>query len=141
MLEYHNSCNSTQEKIAIMQAYLDGKTVEFREIPKTPNWTKLTGQPLWRWDITEYRIRPEPILRPWTFDECPVGAVIRSCGGFVEALILRKELKDRAKGEFVVLVGDVRRTPVQLLKQYQLVQKPDGPFGKMEKLLPCGVEE
>lgn len=56
------------EKIAIMQAALDGEPIQYR--PHTSNdWytSKMPLQLSWDWFVNEYRIAP-PKLRPDTFD-------------------------------------------------------------------------
>ena len=65
----------TIEAIRIMQAYVDGKEVEYEH----PNgiWM-LTPTPCWNWNSGEYRIKPTAKLRPWTPDEVPLGALMRS---------------------------------------------------------------
>jgi hypothetical protein len=63
----------TKEAIRIMQAFVDGKEVEhwYYEM-----WVKI-HVPRWDWGNTEYRIKPTPVLRPWTADEVPLGAWMR----------------------------------------------------------------
>jgi hypothetical protein len=63
----------TIEAIRIMQAFVDGKEVQFRV---DDGW-KGTFIPLWQWHTEDYRIKPTPVLRPWTADEVPLGAWIR----------------------------------------------------------------
>jgi hypothetical protein len=65
----------TKEAIAIMQAFVDGKEVEY----KRPDgiWT-LINNPVWNWNTQEYRIKRTAKLRPWTADEVPLGAQVRS---------------------------------------------------------------
>jgi hypothetical protein len=63
----------TIEAIRVMQAFVDGKEVEHRYNGK---WVKIYV-PRWDWDETEYRIKPTPVLRPWTADEVPLGAWVR----------------------------------------------------------------
>jgi len=64
----------TKEAIRVMQAFVDGKKVESMYDGK---WASVTV-PRWSWDDTQYRIKPTPILRPWTSDEVPLGAWIRT---------------------------------------------------------------
>jgi hypothetical protein len=61
----------TIEAIRVMQAYVDGKVVEYEH----PNgmWL-MTPTPCWNWNSGEYRIKPTATLRPWTADEVPLGA-------------------------------------------------------------------
>ena len=65
----------TKEAIRVMQAYVDGKKVEYEH----PNgiWM-LTPTPCWNWNSGEYRIKTTPVFRPWTADEVPLGAWMRS---------------------------------------------------------------
>lgn len=59
----------TKQSIAIMQAYADGKHIEFFD--KTNNeWVEII-HPLWNWHENDYRIKPEPKYRPFAnADEC-----------------------------------------------------------------------
>lgn len=49
----------TAERIAIMQAYVDGKEIEFtwRDLGKA--WVKISD-PTWDWSLNDYRIKPKP---------------------------------------------------------------------------------
>ena len=60
----------TIEAIRVMQAYVDGKEVEYLRIGI---WNLITT-PCWNWNSIEYRIKPTSTLRPWTVDEVPLGA-------------------------------------------------------------------
>ena len=66
--------DETIEAIRVMQAFVDGKEVEtmYNGI-----WS-LAHAPRWDWDDHDYRIKPTPVLRPWTADEVPLGAWMRS---------------------------------------------------------------
>ena len=64
----------TIEAIRIMQAYVDGKEVEFKW--GLMDWNS-TDKPEWNWSGYDYRIKPTPVLRPWTADEVPLGAWMR----------------------------------------------------------------
>jgi hypothetical protein len=64
----------TKEAIRVMQAFVDGKEVQSMYDGK---WASVTV-PRWNWDDTQYRIKPTPVLRPWTADEVPIGGQIRS---------------------------------------------------------------
>jgi hypothetical protein len=64
----------TKEAIRIMQAFVDGKEVE--AMNPAEKWERATT-PRWGWNHTQYRIKPTPVLRPWTADEVPIGAIIR----------------------------------------------------------------
>lgn len=68
----------TIEAIRVMQAFVDGKEVEwnYRGIER---WETIIS-PKWNWIDNEYRIKPTPVLRPWTADEVPIGAILRYKG-------------------------------------------------------------
>lgn len=61
----------TIEAIRVMQAYVDGKEVQY-EVPNK-EWIT-TDQPAWNFIPYDYRIKPTITLRPWTADEVPLGA-------------------------------------------------------------------
>lgn len=52
----------TEEKIKIMQAYVDGKDIECRLIDRVDHeWVHVTtSYPLWNWPCREYRIKATP---------------------------------------------------------------------------------
>jgi hypothetical protein len=52
----------TKQKIEVMQAYVDGKKIEYKERGTTfPYWTTFSfGEPSWNWGRCEYRIKQEP---------------------------------------------------------------------------------
>lgn len=64
----------TIEAIKVMQAFVDGKEVQSMYDGK---WSTV-HVPRWSWDDTKYRIKPTPVFRPWTADEVPYGAWIRT---------------------------------------------------------------
>ena len=64
----------TIEAIRVMQAFADGKEVEYE---RPDGIWMLINRPLWDWNTQEYRIKPTATLRPWTADEVPLGAVMR----------------------------------------------------------------
>jgi len=65
----------TIEAIRVMQAFVDGKEVEYKH-RGTVEWDTITT-PHWNWINCEYRIKPTPVIRPWTADEVPLGAWLR----------------------------------------------------------------
>jgi len=48
-----------QEKIAVMQAYIDGASIECR-IDTATNWLDIEP-PLWNWGLAEYRVLKKPL--------------------------------------------------------------------------------
>jgi hypothetical protein len=65
----------TKEAIRVMQAFVDGKELEWR-YRGIERWETIIS-PKWNWIDNEYRIKPTPTLRPWTADEVPLGAQMR----------------------------------------------------------------
>lgn len=59
----------TAERIKIMQAFVDGKQIEFKDC--MGRWCEAEN-PLWNWDSGgKYRIKPKPKYRPFAnVDEC-----------------------------------------------------------------------
>lgn len=76
-----------KELLPIIQAFVEGKTIEFRERGCTL-WAESIS-PIFNFAIFEYRIKPEPKYRPFAnTDECwqemqkhqPFGWVKKTCG-------------------------------------------------------------
>lgn len=58
----------TKEAIKVMQAYVDGKTIESRKLLRSGYWSAVQADntqstPMWDWFECRYRIKPEP--REW----------------------------------------------------------------------------
>lgn len=116
----------TKEAIRIMQAYVDGKEVEYlgkkwdsKESFKQ-DWC-YTLTPLWNWEHYDYRIKPTAKLRSWTADEVPLGAWMR----------FKRNPQDR------VLLGWVS---VQSDRDLWLDEREHSIDGG-KNWLPCGVVE
>jgi hypothetical protein len=109
----------TIEAIRIMQAYVDGKEVEYEHPSEI--WM-LTTMPAWNWNSGKYRIKPTKTLRPWTADEVPLGAWLREKQGNDRGMFLMTHTRDQ-------------HYRIQLMSEYE--HSLDG--GKTWK--PCGVEE
>jgi hypothetical protein len=73
----------TIEAIKVMQAFVDGKELEVLSPVRNGCWLKAMT-PSWDWLNCNYRIKPTPVLRPWTEDDVPLGAWMRvkdsNCG-------------------------------------------------------------
>lgn len=54
---------NTQEKIEVMQAWLDGKEIEVSSI-RDVTWYEIAGEPNWCWGSSVYRIKPEKVIKP-----------------------------------------------------------------------------
>lgn len=74
---------TTAEMIAVMQAYADGKKMEYKGVEGAPYDWEECPDPLWNWVLCDYRIKPEPKYRPYAnADEC--FADVRKHGGWVK---------------------------------------------------------
>lgn len=59
---------TTEEKIKVMQAYVDGKQIQTRAALFKGNWVDVNIEPSWDWALNDYRIKPEvkkPTYRPY----------------------------------------------------------------------------
>lgn len=117
--------NKEQAKKAasVMLAWADGKTIECKR-KDGESWSTFdtgTMSLAWDWDEFDYRVKPEPKLRPWTADEVPLGAWMR----------FKNNPQDR------VLLGWVS---VQADRDLWLGEREHSIDGG-KTWLPCGVEE
>lgn len=55
---------TTREKIVVMQAYEDGKEIEFRSAYTEEEWVRCF-KAVWNWAEFDYRIKPEPEYVPY----------------------------------------------------------------------------
>ena len=73
----------TIEAIRVMQAYVDGKEVQYLGKKRNPmvlllsDWCD-THEPFWNFEHYDYRIKPTATIRPWTADKVPLGAWMRN---------------------------------------------------------------
>ena len=104
----------TIEAIKVMQAYADGKEVEWK-YPRDDEWHPADGTPVWNWLNCDYHIKPEPKIRPWTAEE-GLGQRVAPKGDAIESPFL-VGIWRKGRGE-------------ELLRD--CVQFPSGK--------PCGVE-
>lgn len=58
----------TKEKIKVMQAFVDGKAIQYWDSFRN-KWVDDEGEPIWNWRTSEFRIKPEMKIRPYTFEE------------------------------------------------------------------------
>lgn len=102
---------TTEEKIAIMQAFIDDpQSVEMRD--SRSNWRPMIrANPTWSWGFTDYRIRPMP-RRVWV-NEYPSGSTrahlteesAKTCAAYdatstaVEYVELTDEIRKLLEGE------------------------------------------
>ena len=108
----------TIEAIRIMQAYVDGKEVEYQISESC--WVKAMS-PGWSWMDCTFRIKPTATLRPWTADEVPLGAWMRNTTNSQYRWLINTSSLDHSRKEWL----------------QQCEHSTDG--GKT--WLPCGVVE
>ena len=68
---------TTAKMIAVMQAYEDGKEIEYYS-DGCSEWKKATT-PAWNWYTTDYRVKPKPEYIPFTFEDAEflIGKVVK----------------------------------------------------------------
>jgi hypothetical protein len=63
---------TTEQQIAIMQAFIDGKAVQYRKRGVGSDAWYAIEKPKWDWDHCEYRVKPEPktvMMQMWRNSE------------------------------------------------------------------------
>lgn len=55
-----NKMTTTQEKIKVMQAFCEGKAIQYRKKDSLNQWYNVGVEPIWDWNQVDYRIKPEP---------------------------------------------------------------------------------
>ncbi len=123
-----------EEKIAVMQAFVNGSEIEYR--PKRPGseWVKCIN-PIWSWNEDIYRIKSEPKYRAWrNADEVPTDGLLRhkmQSEGF--SRILSCSI-DGLVGHIVN--GVFVRESLQSLFEDRIISLDEG-----LTWLPCGIKE
>ncbi len=131
--------SEAKDFLPIIEAWSEGKTIQFSLSPHTTDWGDLSGESdvYFTHPVKQYRVKPEPKLRPWRVEEVPVGAVIRKAGCLDTSAMITGILNGKplfgltSLSEMVTYFADHARDP--LLYEYSL------DFGKTWS--PCGVEE
>ena len=113
----------------IIKAFGEGKTIQYAE---NGNWDNL-GDGLYFDDASSnYRIKPEPHLRPWKPEEVPVGSVVRNKATYNTYLIVGRWVEGK---DCVMLAGDAFYNCEIMLSKYE------HSLDHGKTWLPCGVEE
>jgi hypothetical protein len=124
------------EAANVMIAYANGKKIGTRPRRSTEPLLGILYVPTWNWEQKDYRVIPESTIRPWKFDEVPVGSLIRyreeASNDMVSTMIIGVSLRD---GNIKIGIWDGDTSTSYLLKFAD--HSIDG--GKTWK--PCGVEE
>ena len=97
---------TTKEKIAIMQAYEDGKKIEV--CGKIENVWYSTTSPDWNWANCDYRIKTEPEYVPFTFEDADflIGKTVRCKLQDYVALIISVTKDGTSVDDFKPLLDD-----------------------------------
>lgn len=53
-----------KEKIKVMEAYLEGKEIQQRVRASVEGWREVDHVPEWNWGLSEFRVKPEPLVLP-----------------------------------------------------------------------------
>jgi len=69
---------TTEEKIAIMQAYCDGEAIEYTQ-NNQDNWKEVIN-PSWNWGGSKYRVKPQPQYQPFDFTDALylIGKIVKT---------------------------------------------------------------
>jgi hypothetical protein len=124
-----------KERLPIIQAYVDGRDVQYKNSFTGYQWeTALKNGSLEFGLDSEYRIKPEPKLRPWRMDEVPVGALVRFRGSMASRVLITGVYNGQIYDSSVT-TGFQKYGPEDALRL--LEHSTDG--GKTWE--PCGVQE
>lgn len=103
---------TTEEKIEVMQAFTEGKTIQAKEVNGNDWYVCNACDIAWDWPNYEYRVKPEPTYRPYKNLEEFKKDIVRKYGGSnFEQIIENKSiwLKSKCKefiGQIVKLTTD-----------------------------------
>lgn len=71
-----------RQNAAAMLAFADGKPIQFRGAHEVdPAKWIAADKPSFDCNAFDYRPKPEPVVRPWTFEEAPVELKVKSKDG------------------------------------------------------------
>lgn len=116
---------TTEEKIAVMQACLDNKTIEIKS--KTEKeWNTCDFEPLWDWLKYEYRIKSEYIPFDFSDAELLIGRTVKSKHSKNIFLITGYDISEK-----YFIVGNTTQTFYQLFNDCTFLD--DSPCGKLKQ--------
>ena len=145
-----------KQLVDVMQAYVNGKTIQYYKVdlsfkiehPGEPNfnnkWVDVDEEHLFRPDLYDYRIKPEPQNRSFkNAEECWQEMLKHQPFGWVKTIANIPELHNMSaifpSAEFPVLLGidleegEAREYSLKLSEMYDLYTFADGaPFGVKE---------
>lgn len=132
---------TTQEKIEVMKAYEDGKTIQSYDLEQD-KWVNCQN-PTWNWLGFDYRIKPEPTYRPYKDIDEMIEDFRKKVGmGYPKLFLPSVWVKRKDGGDFAKLITEFG---------YSCVWLSCSDIGTpMEKLFddftyldgsPCGIKE
>lgn len=133
-----------KEMLPIIQAFAEGKEIEFRSKGFDEEWKKVNEIPGLSYSSFDYRVKSEPKYRPFKdADECWQEMLKHQPFGWVKTIAHIPELHNISaifpSAEFPVLLGidleegDAREYSLKLSEMYDLYTFADGaPFGVKE---------
>lgn len=95
-----------KQLLPIIQAFAEGKDIEFRPVTHSGygGWSEAIDPTFHA--VGQYRIKPEPKLRPWKPEEAPLIAMIRRKSGLGEVHIAHRNRANGVDGTVMLVVGD-----------------------------------
>lgn len=100
---------TTAEMIAVMQAFADGKPIEFRDVSLAhAGWMRI-NLPSWNWQHLDYRVAVTPMTIPWVIlnrDENGASDVIGAARDENGQIYVYKGRKPEARGRFWALIKE-----------------------------------
>lgn len=118
--------------IAVIRAHQQGRQLQYSSHGA---WFDVEGTPLFNFATHDYRIKPEPRLRPWKPEEVPMPAVLRSRDGQIRWLILSVSMCGVATANST----ECGQTAIASFEALRECNEHSTDGGKTWH--PCGVEE
>lgn len=96
MLTEYDRITKTQDKMAVMQAFIDGEKIEYIERDVSPRWEEVKI-PVWNWANGTYRVKKIPLvpdLIDWSHVHPDYKYMARDRSGLVYLYRTRPVLKE-----------------------------------------------
>lgn len=119
--------------VPIIQAYSEGKEIQFRGMGGI--WSTMNYL-AFKEDVNEYRIKPEPKLRPWKPEESPLGMWLREKRRADSIHYLVLAVNTINKGVRIYEDNKTRDIDME-----QLLNRYEHSLDNGKTWLPCGVME
>lgn len=118
-----------KELLPIIVAFSEGKQIQYKSTD-LDMWIDCPGEEFNICDY-EYRVKPEPSIRPWRPEEVPVGQIVRGKGYPFVSVIVKCEPDGKIE------LGGIESVfnPDNLLKNYE------HSIDSGKTWTPCGIQE